>query len=116
MIMKSEPTAKPIREHFFRLEVYARSRVIALVLFTSLFISLAEMVCCASFTNFCIAVVSIQLVFGVFRWLYENIIGPRLIGNSTVFKSYGRWACKWNENLRNSLSAILISRFIAQVQ
>lgn len=51
------------------------------------------MTCCGIITNFCYFVVSVQLVCGVFRWLYENVLGPRF-GKSINFKNYGKWARK----------------------
>ena len=43
--------------------------------------------------SFCIAIVSIQLITGVFRWIYQNFIGPNTSGKTTNFKEYGKWAC-----------------------
>ncbi|KAG4068293.1 hypothetical protein HA402_007813 [Bradysia odoriphaga] len=36
-------------------------------------------------------VVSIQLVFGVFRWIYQNVIGPNFL-EPTNLRRYGDWA------------------------
>jgi hypothetical protein len=52
------------------------------------------MSCCGLFGTFCAAVVSIQLIFGVFRFLYEQFLGPLLNGKSIDFKKYGKWARK----------------------
>lgn len=41
----------------------------------------------------CVFAVLIQLVCGVFRWLYQNVLGPRF-GKSIDFKEYGEWARK----------------------
>jgi len=49
------------------------------------------MSCCGAFGTFCVFVVLTQLACGVFRWLYENILGPRF-GKSINFKNYGRGA------------------------
>ena len=52
------------------------------------------MSCCGLIENFCIAVVSIQLIFGVARFLYEQFLGPFLNGKSINFRKYGEWARK----------------------
>lgn len=43
----------------------------------------------------CVFVVLIQLVFGVFTWMYRNVLGPRLAAPLN-FKKYGEWAREWN--------------------
>lgn len=42
----------------------------------------------------CITIVIVQLIFGVFRWIYNVFIEPRLFGSSINFRKYGKWACK----------------------
>lgn len=49
------------------------------------------MSCCDGFKTFCAYVVLMQLACGVFRWIYENHISPR-IGKQKDFKSFGQWA------------------------
>lgn len=51
------------------------------------------MSCCGTVGTFCAFIVSVQLFCGVFRWIYENFLGPRF-GKSIDFKSYGKWARK----------------------
>lgn len=53
------------------------------------------MSCCGAFGSFCVFVVLMQLVCGVFRWLYGNVLGPRF-GKSIDLKSFGKWARKWS--------------------
>lgn len=56
---------------------------------------IGKMSCCGMFGTFCTTVVLVQLICGVFRWLYENAIGPKFFGKSIDFKKYGSWARKW---------------------
>ena len=42
----------------------------------------------------CIAIVVVQLICGVFRWIYNVFIGPALFGGSIKFRQYGKWACE----------------------
>lgn len=44
-----------------------------------------------SFQIFSVFVVTIQLVFGAFRWIYENVIGPKFLEPKN-FLQYGNWA------------------------
>lgn len=48
------------------------------------------------FQAFSVFVVVIQLVFGVFRWLYENVVGPNFLEPKNL-RRYGNWACKFIE-------------------
>lgn len=52
--------------------------------------------CCENFKNFAVIVVIIQLIFGVFRHIYEQFIKPVLNGDNINFKKYGEWARKLN--------------------
>lgn len=45
------------------------------------------------FQLFAVFVVGVQLVFGVFRWVYQNVIGPNFLESSN-FRGYGEWACE----------------------
>lgn len=52
------------------------------------------MACCYElFQTFAVFVVGIQLVFGVFRWIYGNVIGPKYLEPKNI-RQYGKWACK----------------------
>lgn len=53
------------------------------------------MTCCGFFGYFCVFTVLVQLYCGVFRFLYQQIIGPALYGSSIDFKKYGKWARKF---------------------
>lgn len=50
------------------------------------------MSCCGFFGTFCVFTVLVQLVFGVARFLYQQIFGPIFFGGSIDFKKYGSWA------------------------
>lgn len=39
-------------------------------------------------------IILIQLIRRVFPWLYENVIGPNVIGSKVKLKEMGEWACK----------------------
>ncbi|XP_037028950.1 very-long-chain 3-oxoacyl-CoA reductase-like [Bradysia coprophila] len=50
------------------------------------------MSCCFELLKtFSVFVFGIQLIFGVFRWIYENIVGPRFL-EPTDLRKYGKWA------------------------
>lgn len=78
------------------------------------------------FGTFCVFVVSVQLVCGVFRWLYENFLGPRF-GKSIDFKSYGKWALvtgatdgiglQYAKSLaKKGVNIILVSRTLSKLE
>jgi len=84
------------------------------------------MSCCGLIGTFCVFVVSVQLICGVFRWLYENFLGPRF-GKSIDFKSYGRWALvtgatdgigkEYAKSLaKKGLNIILVSRTLSKLE
>jgi hypothetical protein len=52
------------------------------------------MSCCGTIGTFCGFIVAAQLFCGVFRWIYENILGPKF-GTPIDLKSYGKWARKY---------------------
>lgn len=62
--------------------------------------------------TFSVFVVGIQLVFGVFRWFYENVIGPKFL-EPTNLRQYGKWACKFYENVLILPSLIVYTHFPA---
>lgn len=43
-------------------------------------------------------IVGFQFITKVLPWIYENIIGPMILGPKINFSTYG-WACKWNISL-----------------
>jgi len=43
----------------------------------------------------CIVIVIIQILRSVLPWIYENFLGPFLIGSSVKLKDMGEWACKF---------------------
>ncbi|XP_037033658.1 very-long-chain 3-oxoacyl-CoA reductase-B-like [Bradysia coprophila] len=48
--------------------------------------------CCFEFfKTFSVFIVVIQLVFGVFPWLYKNVVGPKFLEASNL-RQYGNWA------------------------
>lgn len=84
------------------------------------------MSCCGFLGSFCVFVVLIQLVCGVFRWIYGNVIGPRF-GKSVDFKSYGKWALvtgatdgigkEYARSLaQRGMNIILVSRTLTKLQ
>lgn len=53
------------------------------------------MLCCFSlFKGLAVLVFSVQIVKSVFKWIYENFVGPAVFGNSINFKNFGQWASK----------------------
>lgn len=42
-------------------------------------------------------VLGVQVILGVFRWIYENVIGPQFL-EPTNLRQYGKWACKFPKN------------------
>lgn len=42
-------------------------------------------------------IVAIQFFAKVVPWLYENIIGPMILGPKLKLRDYGDWACKYTE-------------------
>lgn len=53
------------------------------------------MSCCYElFKLFSVFIVGAQILFGVSRWLYANVIGPHLLGPINL-RQYGKWACKF---------------------
>lgn len=84
------------------------------------------MACCGFFTNLCVFAVLVQLVCGVFRWLYQNVLGPRF-GKSIDFKEYGEWALVTGATdgigkeyarafAERGLKVILVSRTLTKLQ
>ncbi|CRK90101.1 CLUMA_CG003819, isoform A [Clunio marinus] len=84
------------------------------------------MSCCGLIGTFCTFVVLIQTVLGVFRWIYENILGPRF-GKSINFSSYGRWALvtgatdgigkEYAKSLaQRGMNIILVSRTLSKLE
>lgn len=84
------------------------------------------MSCCGFISTFCVVVVSVQLICGVLRWLYENVLGPKF-GKSIDFKRYGKWALvtgatdgigkEYARNLaKKGLNIILVSRTLSKLQ
>ncbi|XP_037028949.1 very-long-chain 3-oxoacyl-CoA reductase-like [Bradysia coprophila] len=50
------------------------------------------MSCCYDlFKTFSVFVIGLQLVFGVFRWIYGNIVGPHFLESKNL-RQYGNWA------------------------
>jgi hypothetical protein len=44
------------------------------------------------FEFFSVIVVTVQLIFGCFPFIYQQLIAPKFFGNSIDFKKYGKWA------------------------
>lgn len=44
------------------------------------------------FGGVCVFVVSVQLLRKVFPWIYENLVGPKLLGSPVKLKDMGQWA------------------------
>lgn len=42
-----------------------------------------------------LAIVALQICRKCLPWLYENIIGPLVLGGRVNFPAYGDWACKF---------------------
>ncbi|KAG5669224.1 hypothetical protein PVAND_017116 [Polypedilum vanderplanki] len=85
------------------------------------------MSCCGFISTFCVFVVSVQLICGVFRFLYQQFIGPLLNGKSTDFKKYGQWALvtgatdgigkEYARSLaKRGLNIILVSRTLSKLE
>ncbi|KAG4079534.1 hypothetical protein HA402_005231 [Bradysia odoriphaga] len=71
-------------------------------------------------------VVSIQLLFGVFRWIYGNVIGPRFL-EPVNLRQYGNWALvtgatdgigkQYARSLaKRGLNVILVSRTLSKLE
>jgi len=85
------------------------------------------MSCCYEFIQtFSVIVVSIQLVFGVFRWIYGNVIGPNFL-EPTNLRQYGNWALvtgatdgigkQYARSLaKRGLNIILVSRTLSKLE
>jgi len=76
--------------------------------------------------TFSILVVSIQLLFGVFRWIYGNVIGPNFL-EPTNFQRYGKWALVTGATdgigkqyaislAKRGLNIILVSRTLTKLE
>lgn len=85
------------------------------------------MSCCGFFGTFCVFTVLVQLFCGVFRFLYQQIIGPALYGSSIDFKKYGKWALvtgatdgigkEYARSLaKRGLNIILVSRTLSKLE
>lgn len=85
------------------------------------------MSCCGFLGTFCVFTVLIQLVCGVFRFLYQQIIGPMLYGDSLDFKKYGSWALvtgatdgigkEYARSLaKRGINIILVSRTLSKLE
>lgn len=54
------------------------------------------MVCFFScFSSISAVIVAIQFFAKVVPWIYENIIGPYILGPKIKLRDYGEWACKY---------------------
>lgn len=84
------------------------------------------MACCGTIASISTFIVMVQLFCGVFRWIYENILGPRF-GKSIEFKTYGKWALvtgatdgigkEYARSLaKRGLNIILVSRTLSKLQ
>jgi len=84
------------------------------------------MSCCGTVSTICAFIVSVQLFCGVFRWIYENLLGPRF-GKSIDFKSYGKWALVTgatdgigkeyaHQLAQKGLNIILVSRTLSKLE
>lgn len=85
------------------------------------------MSCCGYVSTFCVFIVLVQLVCGVFRFLYQQFIGPILSGKSTDFKQFGRWALVTGATdgigkeyaralAKRGLNIILVSRTLSKLE
>jgi len=70
--------------------------------------------------------VSIQLIFGVFRWIYGNVIGPKLLEPANL-RQYGNWALVTGATdgigkqyarsfAKRGLNVILVSRTLSKLE
>lgn len=44
-------------------------------------------------------IVALQFLSKVVPWLYENIIGPSILGPKLKIRNYGDWACKFIDEI-----------------
>lgn len=51
-------------------------------------------------------IVTIQFFAKVLPWLYENVIGPIILGQKFKLRNFGEWACKCTNYLVNFDSCI----------
>ncbi|GAB0087133.1 very-long-chain 3-oxoacyl-CoA reductase [Sergentomyia squamirostris] len=79
------------------------------------------------FGGLCIVIVIIQLLRIVFPWLYENFLGPCVLGCRVKLSAMGEWAVVTgategigkayaNELAKNGLKVILISRSLSKLE
>lgn len=47
------------------------------------------------FSGFSVFIVGVQIIRIVIPWIYENFIGPLVIGSKVNLKEMGHWACKY---------------------
>lgn len=45
-------------------------------------------------------IVIIQVWRKCFPWIFENIVGPMILGSQVNFNNYGDWACKFVNEFR----------------
>lgn len=51
-------------------------------------------------------IVAIQFFAKVVPWLYENIIGPMILGPKLKLRDYGDWACKFQSIFDSKLKLL----------
>ncbi|XP_059618215.1 very-long-chain 3-oxoacyl-CoA reductase [Phlebotomus argentipes] len=79
------------------------------------------------FGGLCIVIVAVQLLRIVFPWLYENFLGPCVLGCRVKLSAMGEWAVVTgategigkayaNELAKNGLKLILISRSLPKLE
>jgi len=85
------------------------------------------MSCCYEwFKTFSVFVFGIQLVFGVFRYLYQNVVGPYFL-EPTNLRQYGKWALVTGATdgigkqyaislAKRGLNIILVSRTLSKLK
>lgn len=45
----------------------------------------------------------LQLARKVFPWIYQNFIGPKVLGSNLQLKKYGEWACKYLSSTKHAV-------------
>ncbi|XP_055616640.1 very-long-chain 3-oxoacyl-CoA reductase [Toxorhynchites rutilus septentrionalis] len=75
----------------------------------------------------CVFIVSIQLLRKVFPWIYENFVGPKLIGSGIKLKEMGEWALVTGATdgigkayakalAKKGLNVVLVSRTLSKLE
>ncbi|XP_058456495.1 very-long-chain 3-oxoacyl-CoA reductase [Malaya genurostris] len=79
------------------------------------------------FGGVCVFIVSVQLLRKVFPWIYENLLGPKLIGTGIKLKEMGQWALVTGATdgigkayakalAKKGLNVVLVSRTLSKLE